>query len=89
MKPKVKNWIAQLNNGKTDTNITKIIWQIHHHTFKGKGYTSINELRTELKMAHQTLTANLSLIEDEGIKRGKEEWLDLMPPSLIHELNQL
>lgn len=130
MKPKVKNWLDQLNKGITNTNITKIIWQIHHHTFKGKGYTSVDELRTDLKMAHQTLTANLSLIEDEGIvkafgeievngrpyskysyarkderdaliqsrrreklsqwiKRGKEEWTDLMPQSLIDELNKL
>ena len=130
MKPKVKNWLDQLNKGIVNTNITKIIWQTHYHTRKGKGYTTIDELRRELNLPHQTLTANLSAIEDEGIlkadgevvvngthyskykfsekhersalvdkrrkeklsqwvKRGKEEWIDLMPQSLIDEINKL
>lgn len=130
MKPKVKNWLKQLNNGVVKSNTTKIIYQIHFHTYKGKGYTNVDELRKELKMAHQTLTASLSNIQDEGliktwgeivlegnsyqkisyaypeereklvrqrrieklyqwIKRGKEEFSDLIPATLLKELNNL
>jgi len=130
MKPKVKNWLDQLNKGIIKTNTTKIIYEIHKHTFRGKGYITIDELRRDLNMAHQTLTAIVSSIQDEGIiksigeidindrpfsklayaeksernhlilkrrkeklsqwiKRGKEEWLDLMPQSLIDEINKL
>jgi predicted transcriptional regulator len=130
MKPKVKNWLNQLNNGIIQSNTTKIIYQIHYHTFKVKGYTNVDELRTELNIPHQTLTAILSSIQDEGlvkswgevkigetcfqklsyarpeeredlvkarrkekltqwIKRGKEEFNDLLPNALTNELNKL
>ena len=131
MKPKVKNWLNQLNQGVIKSKTTRIIFEIHKHTYKGKGYTTIDELRIELKMAHQTLTAIVSSIQDEGlivtfgevtnesgsifqkiryaraeerddlvrqrrieklsqwIKRGKDEFSDLIPNSLLNELNNL
>ena len=131
MKPKVKTWLNQLNAGVIKSKTTQIISEIHKHSYKGKGYTTIDELRTELKMAHQTLTAIVSSIQDEGlivtygevtneqgsafqciryarpeerdnlvrarrveklaqwIKRGKEEFNDLLPLSLQEELNNL
>jgi DNA-binding Lrp family transcriptional regulator len=131
MKPKVKTWLNQLNEGVIKSKTTQVIYEIHKHSFKGKGYTTIEELRTDLKMAHQTLTAIVSSIQDEGliktygeitneqgsafqkiqyarpeerdnlvrarrieklaqwIKRGKEEFNDLLPSSMIQELNNL
>jgi DNA-binding MarR family transcriptional regulator len=131
MKPKVKTWLKQLNQGVIKSKTTQIIYEIHKHSYKGKGYTTIEELRTDLKMAHQTLTAIVSSIQDEGlivtygevtneqgsafqkiryaraeerdnlvrarrieklaqwIKRGKEEFNDLLPSSVIQELNNL
>lgn len=130
MKPKVKNWLNQLNNGTIESKTTRIIYQIHFHSYKGKGYTSVDELRKELNMPHQTLTAILSVIQDEGlvkswgevvvdetsyqkltysypeereglvkmrrkeklsqwIKRGREEFSDLIPETLLNELNNL
>lgn len=131
MKAKTKNWLNQLNAGVIKSKTTQIIFEIHKHSFKGKGYTSIDELRTDLKMAHQTLTAIVSSIQDEGlivtygeitneqgsifqkiryarpeerddlvyarrieklaqwIKRGKEEFNDLLPLSMTQELNNL
>jgi DNA-binding Lrp family transcriptional regulator len=131
MKPKVKTWLKQLNEGVIKSKTTRIIFEIHKHTYKGKGYTTIEELRKELNMAHQTLTAIVSSIQDEGlivtygevvneqgsafqqiryarpeerddlvrarrieklaqwIKRGKEEFNDLLPYSTIQELNNL
>jgi DNA-binding MarR family transcriptional regulator len=131
MKPKVKTWLKQLNQGVIKSKTTQIIFEIHKHSYKGKGYTTIEELRTDLKMAHQTLTAIVSSIQDEGlivtygevtneqgsafqkiryaraeerdnlvrarrieklaqwIKRGKEEFNDLLPSSVIQELNNL
>lgn len=130
MKPKVKNWLNQLNNGIVKSKTTLLIQRIHYHTYKGRGYTNIDELRKDLKMPHQTLTAILSTIQDEGliktwgeivlegtiyqkisyarqeerevlirqrrieklyqwIKRGKEEFNDLLPKSILQELNNL
>jgi len=131
MKPKVQTWLKQLNEGVIKSKTTRIIFEIHKHSYKGKGYTTIEELRTDLKMAHQTLTAIVSSIQDEGlivtygeitneegsvfqkiryarpeerenlvherrieklaqwIKRGKEEFNDLLPYSTIQELNNL
>jgi predicted transcriptional regulator len=67
MKPKVKNWIKQLENGNIKTNTTKILYAICKHTYRGKGYTNVNQLRTELNLPHQTLTAILSMVQDEGM----------------------
>ena len=67
MKPKVKNWINQLENGNIKTNTTKILYAICKHTYRGKGYTNVDELRTELNLPHQTLTAILSMVQDEGM----------------------
>jgi predicted transcriptional regulator len=67
MKPKVKNWIAQLQNGVIKSKTTKVLYQIHYHTFRGRGYTNVDELRTQLGMPHQTLTAILSNVQDEGL----------------------
>lgn len=130
MKPKVKNWLNQLNNGVIKSKTTELIYKIHYHTYKGKGFTNVDELRTELKMPHQTLTAILSSIQDEGlvktygeviidetsyqkisyarpeerddlvqlrrheklsqwVKRGIEEFPDLLPESLIEQLKHL
>lgn len=131
MKPKVQNWLKQLNNGVIKSKTTEVIYKIHFHTYKGKGFTTIDELRKELNMAHQTLTAIVSNIQDEGliatfgeveneagsvfqqiryarpeerdnlvrarrieklsqwIKRGKDEFNDLLPNSMIQELNNL
>jgi DNA-binding MarR family transcriptional regulator len=131
MKVKVKNWLEQLNNGEIKSKTTRIIYEIHKHTFKGKSFTTIDELRKDLNMAHQTLTAIVSNIQDEGlivtfgeienetgsvfqkiryarteerdelvrqrrreklsqwIKRGREEFNDLLPYSTLQELNNL
>ena len=67
MKVKVKNWLEQLNNGEIKSKTTRIIYEIHKHTFKGKGLTTIDELRKDLSMAHQTLTAIVSNLQDEGL----------------------
>jgi hypothetical protein len=67
MKPKVKNWITQLNNGVIKSKTTKVIYQINNHTREGRGWTTIEELRMELNMPHQTLTAIVSNIQDEGL----------------------
>jgi len=77
MKPKVKNWINQLRSGNINTNTTKLLYAIHSHTYKGKGYTTIHELRKELNMSHQSLTAILSNVQDEGmVYDGGEKKID-------------
>jgi hypothetical protein len=66
MKPKVKNWITQLENGVIKTKTIRILYAIHTHT-KNDGFTTVYELRNELPFPHQTLTAILSIAEDEGL----------------------
>jgi len=66
LKPKVKNWIDLLRKGIVETNITRVLYQVHKHT-KQSGFTNVNDLRCELNIAHQTLTAVLSQVQDEGI----------------------
>lgn len=66
MKPKVKNWIDLLRKGIIETNITKVLYQVHKNT-KKSGFTNVNDLRCELNMPHQTLTAVLSQVQDEGL----------------------
>lgn len=130
MKPKVKNWITQLENGSIKSNTLKILQRVHYHTFKGKGFTNVHELREELSISHQTLTSILSIIQDEGViktydeiiiknsffqkisfankhefldlminrqqkkylqwlKRGKNDFIDLMPQSIANEINKI
>tara|TARA_B110000503_G_scaffold30522_1_gene49382 strand:+ start:2924 stop:3328 length:405 start_codon:yes stop_codon:yes gene_type:complete len=69
MKPKVLNWIKQLQNGEIDKKTIRILNEIHRHTNSktGKGFTHISELRTDLQIAHQSLTAVLSHVQDEGM----------------------
>jgi len=67
MKPKVQTWLKQLNQGVIKSKTTRVIFEIHKNTFKGKGFTTIEELRKDLNMAHQTLTAIVSNIQDEGL----------------------
>tara|TARA_R110002124_G_scaffold212856_9_gene378998 strand:- start:5282 stop:5671 length:390 start_codon:yes stop_codon:yes gene_type:complete len=66
MKPKVRNWINQLENGVIKSKTTTILYAIHSHT-KNKGFTTVYELRNELPFPHQTLTAILSMVQDEGL----------------------
>jgi hypothetical protein len=66
LKPKVKNWIDLLRKGIVETNITRVLYQVHKHT-KQSGFTNVNDLRSELNIAHQTLTSVLSHVQDEGL----------------------
>ena len=51
MKPKVQTWLKQLNEGVIKSKTTRIIFEIHKNTYKGKGFTTIEELRKDLNMA--------------------------------------
>lgn len=66
MKPKVKTWIKNLQNGNIKSKTVKVLKAIHSSTKSGN-YTDIYQLRTLLDMSHQTLTAILSQIQDEGM----------------------
>ena len=66
MKPKVQNWINLLKNGIIESNTVRVLFSVHKHT-KSKQYTNIHQLRDELNIKHQTLTAVLSMVQDEGM----------------------
>jgi predicted transcriptional regulator len=75
MTPKVKTWIANVKNGKIKTNTERILNTIYVATLSEKkdifsdfsGRISTDELRVKLNISHQTLTAILSGLQDEGV----------------------
>lgn len=58
---KVQAWLRQIETGKIKTNVVRCLAYI-----KSNPYTTIYEMRTALGMPHQTLTATISLLMDEG-----------------------
>lgn len=75
LKPKVKTWIANVQNGKITSRTEAILYEIYKKTISHKidlfaeysGRVSTDELRESLNIPHQTLTAILSNLQDEGI----------------------
>jgi len=65
---KTKTWLNQLQNGNLDNNMVIIL----NHIKMNPGI-STDKLRTELQMAHQTLTACISGLLDCGIIEIKGE----------------
>ena len=75
MKAKVKTWVSNIKNGKIKNNTELILKTIYSATISEKkdifsefsGRISTDELRTALRIPHQTLTGILSNLQDEGI----------------------
>jgi len=68
MKPKVKTWLNQIESGMISTNTTRILNYIMHHS----GHT-IWDMRSNLNISHQTLTAIISNLMDEGLVKSSGE----------------
>ena len=64
MKAKVETWLEQLRTGAIKSNIVRVLKYIQD---AGIGGTSIYEMRKTLGMSHQSLTAVISIIADEGL----------------------
>lgn len=65
---KTKTWLEQLQNGNLDNNMVIVL----NHIKMNPGISTDN-LRYELKMAHQTLTSCISKLLDCGIVEIKTE----------------
>lgn len=65
MKPKVKTWLNQIESGMITSNTTKILNYIMNHN----GCTILN-MREDLVCSHQTLTAIISSLMDEGLVKA-------------------
>jgi len=72
MKPKVKTWIENIRNGNIKSKTETILFDIYQNT-KKKTLTDVFRLRNELNFSHQTITAILSSLEDEGLIELKGE----------------
>lgn len=68
MKPKVKTWLKQIESGMIATNTTKILHFIMRHDG-----CNIYQMRENLNISHQTLTAIISVLMDEGLVRASGE----------------
>lgn len=68
MKPKVKTWLKQIESGMIATNTTKIL----HFIMLNDGCT-ILQMRDYLNISHQTLTAIISVLMDEGLIKASGE----------------
>jgi DNA-binding transcriptional ArsR family regulator len=66
MKPKVENWIRQLQNGVIESKTVKILHEVYNRTNKHQP-CNVYHLRNHFSYPHQTLTAILSSLQDEGM----------------------
>lgn len=64
MKAKVETWLEQIRTGAIKSNLTRALKFIADAGIEG---TSIYEMREALKMSHQSLTATVSMLADEGL----------------------
>lgn len=77
LKPKVQTWINNVNNGRINSKTEKILSFIYQRTIydgvaqdlfnRQLGKISTDDLREKLGYTHQTLTAILSNLQDEGV----------------------
>ena len=63
MKARVETWLNNIENGKIRSKTERILDCIIRHGAKG---ISTDEMRTQLGIAHQTLTGVLSVLNDSG-----------------------
>lgn len=63
MKSKTKTWLTNLANGRIKTKTDRVLNMLYNNQ---NGIT-IHDLREWLDMPHQTVTAIISQIEDEGL----------------------
>lgn len=64
MKAKVETWLEQIRTGAIKSNLTRVLKHIQDAGMHG---TSIYSMREELGMSHQSLTATISQLADEGL----------------------
>jgi len=64
MKAKVKTWLEQIKTGAIKSNIVRVLKHIQDAGMHG---TSIYDMREKLGMTHQSLTAVVSMLADEGL----------------------
>lgn len=65
MKPKVKTWLNQIESGMISSNTTRIL----HYIMMNDGITILH-MREDLLCSHQTLTAIISNLMDEGLVKS-------------------
>lgn len=66
--PKVKNWLRLLEKGIIKAKTIRLL-----HFIKTHANTDLDEIRNQLNMAHQTASAILSNVMDEGLVYSKGE----------------
>ena len=64
MKAKVETWLEQIRTGAIKSNIVRVLKHIQDAGMHG---TSIYTMREQLGMTHQSLTAVVSMLADEGL----------------------
>lgn len=62
MKPKVKTWLNQIESGMISSNTTRIL----NYIMNNEGCTILH-MREDLLCSHQTMTAIISSLMDEGL----------------------
>lgn len=65
MKAKVKTWLANIENGNIHSKTEIILNYIIRETEFGGA--DIHSMRNELGIAHQTMTAIISILQDHGV----------------------
>jgi hypothetical protein len=63
MKPKIQTWLRQIELGNIKSNHAKVL----NYLKKKETFSNIHRMRIELNMAHQSLTATISILMDYGL----------------------
>ena len=63
MQPKIQTWLRQIELGNIKSNNAKVL----NYLKKQEINSNIHRMRIELNMAHQTLTATISVLMDYGL----------------------
>jgi transcription initiation factor IIE alpha subunit len=77
LKPKVQTWLNNVKNGRINSKTERILSFIYQRTIndgvsmdlfcRQPGNISTDEMREKIGYTHQTLTAILSNLQDEGV----------------------
>lgn len=66
MKPKVQTWLRQIELGNVKSNFAKVLYYNKRCVMA----TNIHDMRTQLGMSHQSLTATISVLMDHGLLKA-------------------
>jgi len=66
LKPKIQTWLRQIELGNLKSNHAKVL----NYLKNKQSFSNIHQMRIDLNMAHQSLTATISILMDHGLVKS-------------------